>query len=213
MGWFKRREPVGTWCDCCNAALDPTNGYYLPTKSVVLSERYWIHALTVLKVTMDAVDMSETERLGLFHDYVVRMAGQSTGWSICEDCSEFFFIDRQEARAYAASGRKPPGSGRVAAQGCIQYAAQGFEQVFGFWPPVTDQPPVEDTCAFCRKKIYANDFSFYITEEVLARHRAARVIDDDPVRAPQPHDGGMAWSMCLPCAARMLARDDRARRR
>jgi hypothetical protein len=211
MGWFKRRTPVGNRCDSCNAVLDPTNGYYLPTKTVVLSERYWIHALTYLKAQMDAFGMSETQRLSVFRDYVVRMAGQSTAWSVCEKCSEFFFIDRQEARAYAASGKTPPGSGKADPEGCIQYAAQGFEQVFGFWPPVTDQPPIEDTCAFCRKKIYANDFRFYITEEVLARDRASRVIDDDPVRPPQPHDGGMAWSMCTPCAARKVARDDRAR--
>jgi hypothetical protein len=213
MAWFKRRTPVGDRCDCCNAVLDPTTGYYLPTKSVVLSERYWIHAFTFLKEQMDALSMNETQRLGVFRDQVVRMAGQSTAWSICENCSEFFFIDRQEARAYAASGKTPPGSGKVDPAGCVQYAAQGFEQVFGFWPPVTEQPPVEDTCAFCRKKIYTNDLCLYITEDVLARHRAAGVIDDDPVRPPQPHDGETAWSMCMPCGARTLARDDRARRR
>lgn len=212
MGWFKRRKPVGSRCDCCNAVLDPTSGYYLPTKSVVLSERYWIHALTRLKARMDAFKLNEIEWLDLFRDYVENMAGQPTAWSICENCSEFFLIDRQEARTYAASGKEPPGNGKVDLAGCIQYAAQGFEQVFGFWPPVTDQPSVEDTCAFCRKKIYANDFCFYITEEVLARHRASGIVDDDPVRPPQPHDGGMAWSMCTPCMARTVARHDLARR-
>lgn len=213
MSWFRRRRPLGTVCDCCNAALDPTDGYYLPTKSVVLSERYWVSALSKMKGQMDAFGMSESQRLDAFHGYVVNMAGQSTGWSVCENCSEFFFIDREEARAYAAAGRTPPGSGKVDPGGCIQYAAQGFEQVFGYWPPTVNQPAIEDTCAFCRKKIYVNDFCFSISEEVLARHRAARTIEDDPVRPPQPHDGGMAWSMCTPCAARMAARDDRAKRR
>ena len=213
MGWFRRRRPVGRSCDCCSAALDPADEYRLPTKSVMLSEQYWVRALTRLKGQMDVFGMNESQRLSLFLDYVGLMAGQSSGWSICENCSELFFIDREEARAYAASGKNPPGGGKVDPRGCVQYAAQGFEQVFGFWPPTLTQPPVNDTCAFCRKKIYANDFIFYITEEVLAGHRASGVIDDDPVRPPQPYSGGMAWSMCMPCAARMSARDDRARRR
>jgi hypothetical protein len=213
MGWFTRRKPAGSRCDSCNAALDPTHGYYLATRTVVLSERYWVHALTQMKTQMDAFGMNETQRLGAFRGYAVQMAGQSSAWSICENCSEFFFIDRAKARAFAASGKTPPGSGKVDPQGCIQYAAQGFEQVFGFWPPVTEQPSQEDTCAFCRKKIYANDFCVYLSEEVLARDRASRVIEDDPVRPPQPYDGGMAWSMCMPCAARMVAREDQARGR
>lgn len=210
MGWFRRRGPIGSRCDCCNSAHDPFSGYFLPTIDVVISERYWIHVFTRLKTRPDAANLNEAEWMAIFYHCVLQMAGQTTAWSICDSCSEFFVFDRQKARTYAAAGKQPPDTGKVRPGVCAQYAAQGFEQVFGFWPSATDQSAVVDTCAFCRKKIYVDEICSYITEEVLTRHRASGIIDSAPVRPPQPHDGGMAWSMCTPCAARMLARSDRA---
>lgn len=227
MGWFKdklfgsspdrptTRRLRGTkqtgLCDCCNAELDLAAGYYLATRDVVLSERYWVNVFVVNKKLLEFYGSSVATRM--FHNTVRTTAGQRFPWSICEDCSEFFIFDRDEARLNAVRKSKPSASGPVDPAGCVLFASIAWEQVFGYWPAGVEQPAVADSCDFCRKKMYSGELSGFVPTARMERDRAEGFVDNDPVRPPRPRGDDTGWIVCQPCMARQFARFHWAGRR
>lgn len=224
VGWFKdkllgsrpdkptTRGLAGTnqagLCDCCNAELDPAAGYYIATEDVVRSERYWMKEFAFAKKVLGDL-MAER----MFHHRVHLAAGDGSAWSICEDCSELFLFDRDVARSHAVRKSEPTASGPVNPAGCVLYAAQAWEQVFGHWPAGVEQPAVGDTCDLCRKKIYYGEFIGFVPRARMESYRAEGFVDNDPVRPPRPRGGDTGWVICRPCVARLSARFHRAGRR
>lgn len=198
-------------CDCCNVELDPAAGYYVSTRDVVLSERYWVKFFALTK-EMHGSYLDESQRLRMFHHLVRFAAGQGHAWSICEDCSEFFIFDRDMARSNAVRKSEPAESGPVDPAGCVLFAAQAWEQVFGQWPAGVKEPTVCDSCDLCRKKMYDGEFGAFVLRARMERHRAEGFVDNDPVRPPRPRGDDTGWMICQPCMARQLARFHRAGR-
>lgn len=196
-------------CDCCNVALPAGPAYQLTTSEVVRSEAYWVSAFTSFKRINDGIQLSEQQELQWFSDFVHSMAGQSTAWGICEDCSELFVVDRHEARAHARDGTSPDGCGPVDTRGCVHWAAQAWEQVFGRWPASVTQWAVVDSCDQCRKKMYVNESYLVVPKAKMAHYRETGLVDHDPVRPLRLQDEQPGWRFCVSCMARLFARIDR----
>ncbi|WP_151475997.1 hypothetical protein [Streptomyces albicerus] len=228
MGWFKdklfggrsdkpvRRRVVRSSgsggsggsgvCDSCNADLDRERAYFLPTRTVVLSERYWAHAFSANKAVW-GLFMDGDQLLVAFSDFVRSMAGQDSAWSICETCSEFFVFDRDTARSNAVNNRRPADSGAVDPAGCVLFAALGWERTYGSWPENVVRPDVADSCDFCQKTMYEGEFNAFVPQATLERYRADGHADHDPpARGPRTKDDDLGWIECSVCMARQLAR-------
>jgi hypothetical protein len=77
------KQPV---CDVCGIATNPENGYALTTREVVLSEEYW-KAFFGKVAARNPKALSSPDAVG---KSVLLMAGQTTGWLVCEKCSKGF---------------------------------------------------------------------------------------------------------------------------
>lgn len=211
MGWFSERSakiPSVCSCDSCNIKFDRATGYLLNTRQVVIAEAYWRNTFaTLVKPLQDELGMSEPERLYEFQLMVTGMAKHKTPWRICEDCSEFFIIDRDTARSYAVRNVRPPRCGKVDPAGCLLFAAAAWEHVTGRWP--VNVAPIElvDTCDLCEKGRYAGEVYGTIRTTRMEALRANGIVDEPP--RPQRADNG-GWHFCQPCLARVLARAHRA---
>ncbi len=197
-------------CDCCNAPLDRADAYYLPTRTVMLSEAHWADAFETNRKLWDMF-LSGDQLLSAFSDFVEQHAANDTPWAVCERCSEFFLFDRDAARADALDDRTPEDSGAVDPAGCVLFAALGWERVYGTWPKVVAQPAVADVCDFCRKKMYAGELDGFLPKAVLERYEADGFTDHDPpVRKARTKDGKTGWVECQVCMARNVTRLHRA---
>jgi hypothetical protein len=133
MGWFRRKPkparsaPVGV-CDICNARVPRTEAYFLTTRQVVVSPAYWDRRLGITLQLAETMGVPESGMRRLVQDSVVNAAGQSTPWAVCEACSPDFTFDRDQARAHAVAGTRPPGTGTVNPLLCADIAAEAFER-------------------------------------------------------------------------------------
>ncbi|MBV8933918.1 MAG: hypothetical protein JOZ47_05920 [Kutzneria sp.] len=216
MGWFKGRlsrseadRPTRPVCDSCGAELERTKSYYLATRDVVLSESYWTTHFTLVKALQDKLVMDDSQQLGVFDETLRVASGQRSPWGICENCSELFTFDRDEARSCAIRDVAPPRSGPVHPAECTLFAAAAWERVFDRWPANVPQPEVAYTCDFCEKKIYAGEIADVIPRTRMQQLRAEGIIEHDPVSGPRP--GTDTWVSCQPCMARQLASQYRRR--
>lgn len=189
-------------CDCCDEQLDPTNGYLLPTATIVLSVAYWESRFTLFKAMADLCALDERQLLNGF-DSGLRSAAQSTTpWLVCEGCVVFFTVDRDEARARAQRGIDPPRSGAVDPAACAQYAAIGWEIVFGRWPASVQQLEVGDSCDVCGRTIYRVEYHAVVKRETLDRLRALGRAEGTPLGLMRQEKDG--WISCTTCTTRMV---------
>jgi hypothetical protein len=175
---------------------------------VVVSEAFWRSQLKRLTDVVRMFGGDERSQAAAFDGVIRRAAASDTPWLICENCSEFFVVDRAAARAHAARGTVPKGSGAVEVGGFALFAAAAWEYVFGRWPTNVQQPTVGDTCDMCAKKIYRGEYAGRIPAEVTERYLAAGILDNPPLCPPRDDQGG--WVSCTVCMARTVARADRA---
>ncbi|GAB2826504.1 hypothetical protein GCM10027176_33630 [Actinoallomurus bryophytorum] len=196
-------------CDSCSAPLDRAQGYYLATADVVVSEAYWRLYATKIRAHMmeDDAEWDEHMQLLMFARMLQHVASSRTPWLICEDCSEFFLIKRDEARSHAVSEVSPPKCGPVDPSECVQVAAKAWEHVFGRWPASAEQPEVVDSCDLCAKKIYRRETAGSVGRARFEEFRASGIIDSAPLSPPRPGD---KWLLCQICLKRMIARIQRA---
>lgn len=200
------RPSVGK-CDSCNMTLARAQGYYLSTATIVMSESFWRSHIALFKVMLDIVSSDERAQLRGFDLVLRNAAGNRTPWLICEDCSEFFLFDRDEARSYVIRATEPPDTGPVDPGECATVAAAGWEHVFGRWPANVKQPELVDSCDLCAKKIYREETAGFMGRTQLDRFRAIGAIEEPPLSPARP-DG--TWLACRMCLNRLLARIHRA---
>lgn len=197
-------------CDSCNAQVERAHSYCLTTTNVVLSEAFWRRQFRVMTEMMRAIGQDERTQAAAFDVLIRRHAGSTTAWLICEDCSEYFAVDRAAARQHALRGSVPEDSGAVDdIGGFAQFAAAAWEFVFGRWPTSVQQPTVGDTCDFCAKKIYRGEYTGHIRVEVTEQYLASGALESPPLCPPR--DVLDCWVQCVVCMSRMVARVDRAR--
>ena len=194
-------------CDSCGVTLDRAQGYYLATATIVMSESFWRSHIAPLKVIADMVSSDERSQLRGFDAILRAVASCRTPWLICENCSEFFLFDRDEARSYAIRATDPPHTGPVDPGECATEAAAGWEHVFGRWPATVQQPEVADFCDLCAKNIYRGETAGSVGRTQLDRFRAIGAIEGPPLSPARP-DG--AWLVCRMCLNRFLAQIHRA---
>jgi hypothetical protein len=194
-------------CDSCNVTLARAQGYYLSTAKVVMSESFWRSHIARVKVMLNIVTADECSQLRGFGFVIRNAAGSTTPWLICEDCSEFFLFDRDEARLYAIRATDPPDTGAVDPGECATEAAAGWEHVFGRWPATVKQPEVADSCDLCAKKIYRGETTGSMGRTQLDRFRVIGAIENPPLSPARP-DG--TWLACRMCLNRLFARIHRA---
>ncbi len=200
------KAPVGV-CDSCNVVLARVQGYYLSTARIVMSESYWRSRFALVKTMLDLVSSDERSQLRAFDANVRAAAGSPTPWLICEDCSEFFLFNRDEARSYAIRAADPPDTGAVDPGECAAEAAAGWEHVFGRWPATVKQPEVADSCDLCAKKIYRGEIVGSVGSTALDHLRAIGAVERPPLSPARP-DG--TWLACRMCMTRVYARTHRA---
>lgn len=199
-------------CDCCNAPLDRADTYYLPTRTVMLSEAHWADAFTANRKLWEMF-LSGDQLLSAFGDFVQQHAANETPWAVCERCSEFFVFDRDAARADALNERVPDDSGAVDPAGCLLFAALGWQRVYGTWPKVVERPELADVCDFCKKKMYVGELDGFVPKATLERYEADGFTDHDrPMREARTKGGETGWLACQVCMARNSTRRHRANR-
>lgn len=231
MGWFRKRRgggpphtrggdgaatpttsrsATGKVCDCCNAPLDRTAAYYLPTSTVVHSEACWAQAFALCKPLWELF-MEEERLLTAFGDFVRQRAAQSTAWAVCEECSEYFVFDRAAARADALNDRQPADCGAVNPSRYLLFAALGWEQVYGWWPSVVEKPAVADVCDVCEKTMYVGEPHAFVRQGTGEHHEAEGFTRPGRgERGPRTRDGEPGWLACQGCVARHHTRLARA---
>jgi hypothetical protein len=213
FGPSTRRGPdrrVEGFCDSCGDVLHVPTAYYLVTSDVVRSESYWLSAFD--KQKSGTSYLSGSQQASLFGTRLRLMAGQGSPWSICESCSDLFVFDRDVARSHAEQNSTPPHSGPVEMDECVVYAAAAWERVFGYWPAGVAPPTIVGSCGLCRKNVYLGEVSTFVPAAQMERLRQDRIVDREPVSAPQPDGDDMGWTVCLPCVARQLGRQHRRSR-
>ncbi|AZM48237.1 hypothetical protein DMB38_22795 [Streptomyces sp. WAC 06738] len=198
-------------CDCCNAALARADAYYLPTRTVMISEAHWADCFATNKAVWE-VFLPEDRLPSVFDDFLRQHVSSNTPWAVCERCSEFFIFDRAAARADALNDRVSDDNGAVDPAGCVLFAALGWERVHGSWPESVKKPEVADVCDFCEKKMYVGEMWGFVAEETLARYEASGFTDHDrPARVARTNEKGeTGWVECQVCLARNLNRGQRA---
>jgi hypothetical protein len=227
MGWIRdrlfggqsggRQEDDGSdsesselLCDCCNAPLERADTYYLPTRTVMISEAHWADTFTMNRKVW-ALFLSGDQLQSAFSDFVRQHAASNTPWAVCERCSEFFIFDRAAARENALNDRAPDDGGAVDPAGCVLFAALGWERVYGSWPEAVKRPEVADVCDFCKKKMYVGELDGFVSQATLERYEANGFTDHDrPVGKARTRDGETGWVECQVCMARNLTRGQRA---
>jgi hypothetical protein len=198
-------------CDVCAVDLRRADGYCLPTKWIVVSELFWRHHFAMGKRVWEPLQLDERQQLVIFTESVHKLAGSKTPWLVCENCSEFFTVDRGKARYCAIEGIDPEGNGPVEPEECVMFAAMAWEQVLGYWPATVEQPSVADSCDLCAKKIYGREIAGSIDRPKMERLRGAGVIDSAPLSPPRSSTG--KWVICAGCVARIHARGERLQHR
>ncbi|MQA95544.1 MAG: hypothetical protein GEV11_13155 [Streptosporangiales bacterium] len=149
MGWLKDRLIRRRWtglgspraqalgltaagvCDVCNASLSPTATYFLTTREVVVSEEYWVRALSTSVRMAQTFGLDGDRLTTVFEDQLRGMACQETPWAVCEECGPLFVFDRDAARTHAVEGTRPPGTGPVDPSECAPQAAAAWRRLTG----------------------------------------------------------------------------------
>lgn len=100
-------------CDICNVGLDSSGCYFLTTRQVVLSPRYWervcAQTAQILAAVMPDTD-HEAVAAVVFQEHEIYSA-QTSPWAVCDSCAPMFEFDQNIAKAHALAGTQPPGSG------------------------------------------------------------------------------------------------------
>jgi hypothetical protein len=200
-------KPSADVCDSCSVKLDRAQGYYLATARIVMSESFWGSHFARVKGIVDTFNWDERSDLRKFDGMLRYVAGSATPWLICENCSELFLFDRDEARSYAIRAADPPDTGPVDPGECATQAAAGWEHVFGRWPASVQQPEVADSCDLCAKNIYRGEFAGSVGTTQLDRFRAIGAIEGPPLSPARPNG---TWLVCRMCLNRFLAQMHRA---
>jgi hypothetical protein len=212
---FVARRPVNTarrafagLCDVCDAELNRADAYCLPTRSIVISQAFWRHQFALIEGMTAEAKLDDERRANLFSKCVVEGAKSETPWHVCEDCGQFFIFDRNEARSCAVNATEPKGNGPVEPAQCVLFAAIGWEQVFGEWPSIVEQPGVVVPCGLCARKVYEGEYAGSMDTAEMEHLRDSGVIDGEPQSPPRPGVG--TWLVCVSCAAKIEARQQRA---
>jgi hypothetical protein len=213
MAWFRRNErktgvaPATGVCDVCGASVVRVETYYLRSRDIALSEAYWRKSFTMSKPLHEGFQLTDSQRLSAFGSAVRQVGNDKTPWCVCEDCSELFIFDRDQARSCAVRDVAPEGTGPVDPAGFIQFAASGWEHVYGRWPAGVQQPSASDSCDFCAKKLYSGEITGRIRKDQAEQYRATGILDHAPLSPPR-EDG--VWLSCGICLARTFTRLHRA---
>lgn len=93
-------------CDVCNADIVAADGYRLTTSEVVTSESYWMHLLESQQQLMTRLGITD-EPADQLPIMIRECVGQTSTWLICEECSEFFYFDRDTARCNSTKDIQP----------------------------------------------------------------------------------------------------------
>lgn len=197
----------GKHCDICDVSLNRRDGYYLPTRKIVVSEAFWRHNYEELKKLAQPLGFDERRQLSMFGASLVKSASQETAWLVCETCSEGFIFDRREARSCAVRDAIPDNNGPVDPSACVMFAAPEWEYVFGSWPATARQPNMVGSCDLCAKKLYAGGVAGSLGRAAMEQLRANGVIESAPLSPPAPDTD--TWRICQICLARLLVKRDR----
>ncbi|MFI6347897.1 hypothetical protein [Streptomyces sp. NPDC050560] len=211
MGWFRRKRRSGgaavvtprggRVCDCCNTPMEPGAGYLLATKDVVVSPAYWELNFRATKGLADELRLDTAQLSGLFQDVLRQTAGQHSPWSVCEECSGMFLVDRDSARAHSRAGTAPQGTGRVKPSECAQFAAEGWERIFGSWPASVSRRSPKDICDVCRRSVHEGETTTLVPPDRMAAYRAAGLVGTAAGLPSHPE----GHTLCHPCSARLFA--------
>ncbi len=118
-------------CDICNRETNWMEGYVLTTEQVLTSEKYWENLFTGIGAYMHLMNPNGD---GLASS-IQNLAAQSTGWLICEECSNGFAFDKVQAKNYAeAKNGSPPGVGSARMESVAPVAADVWKRLYGSWP-------------------------------------------------------------------------------
>jgi hypothetical protein len=118
-------------CDVCNKSINWSDGYVLSTRQVAASEAYWEFAFTHQWAYAHNMDPGGATVAML----VQQQAGQSTGWLVCETCSNLFSFDRHTAKELAMrQSSAPPGGGPASVQEVASAAGRAWKKLYGKWP-------------------------------------------------------------------------------
>jgi hypothetical protein len=90
-------------CDICNKDIQEPGGYFLTTKEIAVSERWWTNYFTALKAM---TGRSFSELAGILPMIVGNRTKSDTPWIIRETCADIFTFDRRERREKAKRWRE-----------------------------------------------------------------------------------------------------------
>lgn len=95
-------------CDVCGGGVASSEGYLLTTPQVLTSEAYWHHAFRVAGPQLELLpDRADQDRW--FVERLRTREHDRTPWLVCDNCTEYFLADWQEAHEYVVRGKKPRG--------------------------------------------------------------------------------------------------------
>jgi len=117
-------------CDICNKTMEWQDGYILTTSEVTTKEAYWE------KMLKEAYPFFLNDPTGDDYALLVRqMAGQASGWLVCESCSGLFDFDHDKAKSYAREQKAdPPSAGPVKYELAALAAGNAYKKLRGSWP-------------------------------------------------------------------------------
>jgi len=116
-------------CDVCGKQINWSDGYILTTKQVVTSFTYWN------KIYKKNKQMRIDPNGDMVGANITQLSSQTSGWLICESCSNLFDFNKIQARYYAINQIKsPPGSGPVRVEEVVVPAVKAWQNVYGKWP-------------------------------------------------------------------------------
>lgn len=97
-------------CDCCGKAASNETNYCITTSQLIKSNKYWDFVMT-------KPNMVEISRLHFSGDanatrdrgeVIIGIVQSTTNWCICENCIDYFEVDKALARKYAIKKGNDP---------------------------------------------------------------------------------------------------------
>lgn len=122
-------------CDACGNPTMFAESYSLTSREVLLTTSYWVNAF---RGSLSHLHAQNPTGGTLLMMAVEHLAGQGTGWLLCESCASPLQFDRHRARRFAELQQSPEGAGSLSPREVAPVAVNAWTQVYGNAPQLTE---------------------------------------------------------------------------